>query len=648
MKRAEAQVRLRVAQQVPQIETSDPADLLQPFLGGAVRQGQATFTLSFDRGLQWIIDGGAVHGIARPQGSETTSFAIFPLDANPEQWRSLDAAVALAEVRELRSELSCVDVKPSGRGDLDRNLTYRAIAVATPLPAKQVYLAGGAAALELVRHALARAGGRGQASLLIQEAKTEDVADFRVIASASSYHISRSSADRPLVAKIEGINANGASLVVEHLEHVARWQAVAGLSNADSHLGDAPVKITMRLPVANGGADTWEEADPRNEIRLYYARSVDGKWRAPRFRLTLTNSSDVDLYCALLWLGESYSVSSKLLATGAQLIPAGRSIDLNGGRDLFATIPEAKWKTGRTELSDHLKLIVSREQFDATLFDQSAIDAYSLARGMKGLERPRSVLERLAKRVHFRDLESQPDNSELLGDWTTSDLILTVVRPLEATEVPAAGGQVELGAGVTLMGHPKFKAQASLVSTTEVGRALGTLGAPAIFRDDPGLSQPFLFETARGTDPGLGALQLTGIENAESVTTEAPLHLRVQASLALGDHVIPYAWDGEFYMPLGAGRPVNGAVDIELRQIPLFSTTEDVERGIVSSIRILFQKSISPLSGLNSIIRSWPPSASIPMANRLTTKRLSWFARRSRPPKIYCSIFTVFSAILWA
>ena len=66
VKRAEAQVRLRVAQQVPQIEASNPADLLQPFLGGAVRQGPTAFTLRYDRDLNWTIDAGAIHGIARP------------------------------------------------------------------------------------------------------------------------------------------------------------------------------------------------------------------------------------------------------------------------------------------------------------------------------------------------------------------------------------------------------------------------------------------------------------------------------------------------------------------------------------------------------------------------------------------------------
>ena len=597
VKRAEAQVRLRVAEQVPQIEANNPTDLLQPFLGGAVRQGPTAFTLRFDRVLKWTIDGGAIHGIARPRDSETTSFAIFLLDAKPEAWRTLKASVAMAEVRDLRPELSCVDVKPSG-AELDCNLTYRAVVVGTPLPAKRAYLDGDAAALELIKLALADAGGLAEGSLLVREAKVEAGADFRISAYATSYHVSRSLAERPLVAEIEGINANGAGLVVDRLEHVARWLAVAELRNDASRLGDDPVKITLLLPDANG--TRWDEADPRKETQLYYTRSEAGEWQPPRLRLKLTNNSNVNLYCALLWLGENYSVSSGLLAEGAPLVPGKGSIAANDGEEIYAVIPDEKWKSGRTELNDRLKLLVSREQFDPTLFEQGDIDAYTRVRSVKGIGSPRSALERLATRVHSRDLlTKRPGKDDILGDWTASDLTLTIVRPLEAAQVPADGGRVALGTGVALMGHPTFTAKVSLVSTTDVGRALGTLGTPAIFRDDPQLSQPFLFESARGTDPGLGALQLTDMENANQVTSDTPLRLRVQASLNSGEHVIPYAWDGEFYLPLGAARAIGGELEIEIRQIPApVSTTEDVQRGITSSIRILFQKIISPYVGI--------------------------------------------------
>ncbi|WP_426409758.1 caspase family protein [Bradyrhizobium ganzhouense] len=596
VKRAGAQVRLRVAEQVPQIEVSEQVDLLKLFLGGAVQLPRTTPTLSFDGQLGWTVDSGAIHGIPQPEGTETTSFAIFPLLTKPDDCVSLAAAVALANVRQVRPELSCVDVKPLGNG-LDRNLTYQAILIATPLPPKRVHIVADAAASELIRQALASAGGPGNASLLVKETTAGEAADLRIVASATSYCIGRGTAERPLVAEIEGINEAGARLVVSRLEQVARWQAVATLKNSYSRLGDTPITITMRHPVSIDHGTSWVDADPHGEDRLYYTRLADGQWRAPRFRLTLTNTTEDPLYCALLWLGENFSVKS-LFSAGAKLIPGKGTFDAGGGQSLVATIPDDKWKAGRTEITDHLKLIVSRDQFDPTLFNQEAIEVYSRLRSSRGPVRLHSVLERLAERVHTRDLSFEPNDDELVSDWTTGDLTITVVRPRDAVEVPPAGAQSALGAGVTLMGHANFRAQASLVSTVEVGRALGAFGTPAIFRDDPDLSQPFLFETARGTDPGLGALRLTEIENADAVTTATPLRLRVATSLAPGDRVIPYAWDGEFYLPLGIGRSVDGAVEIELRQIPVFNTAGDVERGIVSSIRILFQKIASPYLGI--------------------------------------------------
>lgn len=596
LKRAEAQVRLRVAQQVPQIEASDSTDLKQIFLGGAVERPQGTFTLSFDRGLGWIVDVGAIHGVSGPKGAETTSFAIFIIGATADELRSFHGALGVAEVREVRPALSRVDFKSSGE-KLDETLTYRAILAATPLPAKQVHLAGDADALGSVRQAMASATAPGKPSLLLVETAKEDHADLRVIASKTGYRIARAQAERPLVTEVEGTGEAAARLVVARLEHVARWQAVASLRNEDSKLGDAPVTLTLLRPVAAGRAIVWEAIDPRSEVRLHYSQSAD-KWRAPQFRLTLTNTAESDLYCALLWLGESYSVKS-LFPAGALLIPAKtRDVAVNNGKELYASIPDEKWKAGRTELTDQIKLIVSPEQFDPTLFEQDPIDAYSRARRTRGLERPRSMLERLAHRVHERDIGFEPDDHESLSDWTTGDLTLTVVRPREAAQVPPEGTQVELGSGVTLIGHPTLKAQANLASITEVGRALGPMGTPSIFRDDPAVSQPFLFETARGTDPGLGALHLTEIQDAETVTSETPLRLRVAASLARGEHVIPYAWDGEFFLPVGIGKQVSGGVEIELRQIPVFSTAQDLERGIVSSIRILFQKIASPYLGI--------------------------------------------------
>jgi Caspase domain len=598
LKRAEAQVRLRVAQQVPQVEATDPADLQRPFLGGAVRTQRSHFTLRRDAKLGWVIDGGAVHGIARPVGGETTVLAVFDPQVARAEWRRTDAALATAEVEEVRPELSRVKLQTRD-GPLDQNSTYRAVVIATPLPAFGIYLNGERDALERVRHALATAGEGGGRSTLVREVAAEDEAELRLDVRDGSFLISRARADRPLVAEIVGVGEEGARAAVQRLEHVARWEAVARLENPGSRLGADLVEISVLQPIDEAGKETWRESDPRRGIRLEY-RYPSGEWAPAKARIELRNKGRDEVYCALLWLGEDYSVSSALIPGGTLHLPAGGSAAANGGEPVWGFVPDDKWREGRTEVRDVLKLIVSTEQFDATLFEQEELDRYAVTRAARAVRSvPRNALERLAARVHHRGLATtKPGSGEIIPDWATGELALTVVRPLEAAEVPEPGQRQELGAGVTLMGHPALKAKARLVSPTEAGRGLGDLGLPGILRDDPDASQPFLFEAPRGTDPGLGALQLFDVDNPEAVTKEAPLVLRVQAQLRPGEHVLPFAWDGEFFLPLGAARPADGGTEIELRQLPaLLQTANDVERGIISSVRILFQKILSSKLG---------------------------------------------------
>jgi hypothetical protein len=598
IKRAEAQVRLRVAEQVPQAEASDPTDLQRPFLGGAVRQARAHFTLRRDKDLGWVIDGGAVQGIARPVGAETTILAIFDLQATPADWQHLDRSLAIANVEDVRPDQSRVRLEVRD-GELDQNSTYRAVVISTPLPAVGVFLNGDTEAIARVSTALVTTGGGGGPSTLVREVNSEQDAELRVDALDGSFRLSRAEAERPLVAQIVGVGEAGAQATLERLEHVARWQAVVRLENPGSRLGAEPVEIAILVPVRKNGEETWQEADARRGIRLEY-RYVGGKWQQPQIRIQLKSQAREDVYCALLWLGEDYSVSSELIPGGTVRVPPGGNIAANNGASVWGYVSDEKWREGRTEVHDLLKLIVSTEQFDPTLLEQGKLDSYVVTRGTKTIHpAPRNALERLAARVNDRGLSTRPGGGEIVPDWATSTLAISVVRPLEAAQVPPAGQKQALGAGVTLIGHPELKASARLISLTEAGRGLGDLGTPAILRDDPSASQPFLFQPARGTDPGLGAIQLTDVHNPDAVTPDRPLVLRLETQVQPGEHILPYAWDGEFFLPLGVTRRVDDGTEIQLRQLPPpLQTARDIERGIVSSVRILFQKILSSKLGV--------------------------------------------------
>lgn len=600
IKRAEAQVRLRVSEQVPQAEASDPTDLQRTFLGGAVRQQRPHFTLRCDKEMGWVIDGGAVHGIARPVGAETTLLGIFDIHVAPADWQRLDRALATAEVEEVRPDQSSVRLEIRGR-ELDQNSTYRAVVISTALPALGVFLNGETDAIARVRTLLATTGEGGDPSTLVREVNREQDADadLRVDARDGSFRISRAEAERPLVAEIVGLAEAGARATVERLEHVARWQAVVRLENPGSRLGTEPVEIAILVPVRENGEEKWQEADARPGIRLEY-RHIGGKWQQPQIRIQLKSKAREDVYCALLWLGEDYSVSSELIPGGTVRVPPGGDVAANNGGSVWGYVSDEKWREGRTEVHDLLKLIVSTEQFDATLLEQGKLDSHVVTRGAKMVLRaPRNALERLAARVHDRGLSTRPGGGDIAPDWATSALAISIMRPLEAAQVPPAGHEQALGAGVTLIGHPELKAYARLISPTEAGRGLGDLNMPAILRDHPDASQPFLFQPARGRDPGLGAIQLTDVQNPDAVTVDRPLVLRVETQVQRGEHILPYAWDGEFFLPLGVARKVDDGTEIQLRQLPPpLQTARDIERGIVSSVRILFHKILSSKLGV--------------------------------------------------
>ena len=75
-------------------------------------------------------------------------------------------------------------------------------------------------------------------------------------------------------------------------------------------------------------------------------------------RIELRSKAREDVYCALLWLGEDYSVSSELIPGCTVRLPPGEPVTANNGESIWGCVPDEKWRAGRTEVHDLLKLIV--------------------------------------------------------------------------------------------------------------------------------------------------------------------------------------------------------------------------------------------------------------------------------------------------
>ena len=614
-KQVNAAVRSKVARQSPIIEANQTKDLNRPFLGGAVVPRPPYYTLSHQRGVGWVIDGGAVHGIAPVASDETTTLAVFPVGGIPTPLRELSPALASSRVVRVEPHQSRVDIVPSHGTALDTSQIYAAVVTGLPLPLMGVYLDGDAAGVNIARFTLHSINGGGP-SLYVEEV-TQEWARVCLWAEGDHYRFIHPRENRRLIADAPGqydgppgYSEVNARLAIERLEHIARWQRLADLSNRPVRLKPNAVQMELvrvadETEPGEAAASTIETEDvvvaltgtgvALTDVQLEY-RFEHGRWKEPRFLVKLTNTTDQTLHCALVGLSQRYGVQS-LTPGGSEQLGPRQVTWARGGRSIPASVPTELWEAGVTEVKDILRLIVSTEPIDALLLEQQHMEA-PLNRGAgKGVDiTHHSTLNRLMQRIQTRDYDEK-DAQNVFADWTTSALSTTTVRPLESVPIPAKEAEVYLGHGVTLLGHGGLEAThatARLTTACEVGRSAGNLLLPEILRQDSGLARPWEFSSSRGGEPGLSVLELFDVMDPAVVTSDAPLRLRINTLLNEDEHVLPVAWDGEFFLPLGYVQQRDRQVVVTLERLP---APVAFGRDIKGSIRILFEKLVGKYFG---------------------------------------------------
>lgn len=580
--RTNAIVRSEIWEQSPQLELNDPEDGNKFFLDGAIAEVEPYFTVQHDRISGWIIEGGAVHGVQEPKNGETTLLALFNFNASLDDLRDPSKSIGTAKITQVLPTKSKIDIK--GVQNLTTNSTFKAVVISLPLPPLGVYFEGDKTGVDLARTQLITAGLNGQSSAYVRESQQVDDAEFRLLCRHNQYIITRTTNERPLVAQIDGYTQNNAVAVIKRLEHISRWTTIAQLANTAANR-IKPNDVKMELLIANG------KSSPSKHQRLEYTYK-DGKWQPPEFQLKLTNTTKKPLYCALVNLSDSFSISAPFFTSGSIRLESGESAYALDGGELELSVPDDYWEQGITEYNDMIKLIVSNDEFDARLLTQYKLDAprptsRNTSRNIGSSNQ--SSLERLMTRTQEREIG--PSTTARLDDWYAEEILITTVRPLNSTPVDSQQEQ-QLGFGVKLQPHPNLKANVRLTTTPQVSRNLGNQILPPILRKDTEFIQPFQFTTSRGTDPGLSTLEFNNVADHKAVTPQAPLKLLVNASLADNEYLLPVGYDGEFYLPLGRGKPtIDGKIEIELERLP--APVNQGERSLEGSICIFFQKVIS-------------------------------------------------------
>jgi len=577
----------KISSQSPQVEAVLSSELLeQSFLSGALPQGPPYFSLSYDSNQNsWVIDGGALHGIPPSSESEQTTLAIFAPSSEGEELRNLEEAFGEASVTRVLPNLSLIKMEVGG-DILNEGFSYEAVVISLAIKKLKVRIKGEKEGVKLALAQLQTAFGNGQPSLYVAPAAPEETADYYLEAKNGQYWIKLAmESDRPQVAPIPknpqeaGYTEQLARLAIQRLEQIARWHSTLELkSPAVSRIKSNDLK----LEVVKVAADRSEAAISAPEIA--YDRHYD-TWEAPQFFLRLTNQSDRTLYCNVLNLSQSYAVALPFFTEKSSVIlEPGQTVR---GNYLLASLPDGLWERGLTELQDRLKLIVSTEDFDASLLEQEAIAAIASTRDIPPSEfdpRFHSSFNHLLGRHQHRELGTSSRGRA--NDWLTKELVLTIIRPQAALDL-SSHRNVSLAHGVEVLAHPTLQAKVSLTAAAETARNLGVT-LPLVLREQPGVVEPVRFSSNhRGLNLELSALELFDVEDYKVVTPETPLKVRLDAKLQSGEYLLAVGFDGEFFLPLGRLAGTGGDTEISLERLPQPTKSDRNPNG---SIRVFFQK----------------------------------------------------------
>jgi pimeloyl-ACP methyl ester carboxylesterase len=300
-----------------------------------------------------------------------------------------------------------------------------------------------------------------------------------------------------------------------------------------------------------------------------------------------------------LVLGENYSIKPPLFEESNNQgvwIEPGTEVWAHRKKEITARVRDELWKQGSTEYQDVLKLIACTAEFDASLMCQDGLELEhprTQTRSIPTIPKRSSTLNRLMQRVSTRDIGAE-DIGEV-DEWMTSQVTVITTRPQGSVAV-SQETPTSLGMGVTLAAHSALEATARLTTVSQSTRDVGNMILPAILQEN---TQPFPFTASRGVDPGLSALELKVMDARalDSVTPQQPLVLTVEKELGANEVVLPIAFDGEFFQPLGRGEAKDGKTEIRIER--LIHPLEQKTKSLGGSIRIFFQKVVAQKLGLD-------------------------------------------------
>ncbi len=587
-----------VDMQHPQVDAIGDSNITELFLADNIEPAKSQL---YYENNGWWINVGLSQGINK--GARLLVTIENKTESTPERHSE-------AEIIEVLHNKSRVNISPEDT--LATNRQYQTIMTDPVLEKLPIRLSGDNEQQAQLREALAK-------SKILEE--NNEYAEYEIQGlDASCYQLSRLSS-LPVFAPIAT-----ASEVIQQAEKIAHWKQTLNLAYATGELPYDSVKIVVeQINPSNNSAsklnDKANEVLSNKEINLNY-QWHNGEWQKPRVKINLQLNleeplDDNKIYVSLLFL-DSLTGQIKLLVNNENLIRETKTVwDGNAktheyekhsvivksqNKNQFQfSVDERLLKKGITKTSDYLKLVITNFENDMSGFEQLGFskDKRTTACGGENTQN------------HTRGMDENffTDTPKFIPKASTQTITLNTISPLKSVHINNEKA-VKITDSIKVLAH-EMNATISLEEAHEnpdsitKGTDSSLLSQPEIFKNNP-YSQPLSLTSHRGLDSKSTVIRIDFPEtrsiDSAPVSEKNPLIIEVDQQLMENQQILPYAQDGEFYIPLGyAKRYTKQATDSRLEKTHIIIETlpeslsdmanaDEGRRSIGGSIYIYLQK----------------------------------------------------------
>lgn len=363
LNRANLRIRQNVQDQSAQLDATFTDDRILGFLFSKTNATGASYLVSWDQQLGWVLNAGALQGI-------------------PE---STDASKTTLELTNNGHVIEVLAVLPnqskvSGMATYNIQQVYPAIIRKRAKPKMQLAFAPDSdpAGVGLLQTCL-----QNQASDAFQLSDTTVGSTYWMHANRDRFYLTRPLEETPLFPLISGYSTVSANTFLRRLDKVANWQQLLELKNQQVQNPSTAIQIELfRLSEPRPKAEMDNDA-PMERVDWQVAPAVFpyfqvGSVRSePAFQLMIRNNGTRKYWVSVVYLSSDFSMSNQLLPKA--MLDPGQEIwasEIFNGQP-YRTIPlqidPIQIQQGWHVVKEYLKIIVSTEELNTDFYLQTGV-----------------------------------------------------------------------------------------------------------------------------------------------------------------------------------------------------------------------------------------------------------------------------------